>query len=128
MDIHTFTTLVGETPRQVRFLIAEGFMPPPTGGRSRAQYGHKHVEAVRRYRWLREQYSPQQIKLLMTTHGPNLRLPVAPGVELQIDLSLTGASLNAAAVADRVRHLLETLPPPDRSTTAPEEKDPTDAA
>jgi len=124
MDIHTFTTLVGETPRQVRFLIAEGFMPPPTGGRSRAQYGHEHVEAVRRYRWLREQYSPQQIKLLMTTQGPNLRLPVAPGVELLLDLSLTGPNLNPAGIADRVQRLLADLPGQIRSS----EKDPADAA
>jgi len=128
MDIHDFTALVGETPRQIRFLVAEGFIPSPTGGRARAQYGAEHAEAVRRYRWLREQYAPQQIKLLMKAHSPMLRLPVAPGVELHIDLSLIGASLDAAAVAGQVRHLLATLPPPDRSTTVPEEKDPTDAA
>jgi MerR family copper efflux transcriptional regulator len=124
MDIHAFTTLVGETPRQVRFLIAEGFMPPPTGGRSRAQYGPEHVEAVRRYRWLRERYSPQQIKLMMTTQGPALRLPVAPGVELVLDLSLSGPNLNPADIADRVRLLLADLPAPARSS----DKDPADAA
>jgi DNA-binding transcriptional MerR regulator len=126
MDIHAFTALVGETPRQIRFLIAEGFMPPPTGGRARAQYGAEHVEAVRRYRWLRERFSPAQIKVMMTAAGEGLRLPVAPGIDLLVDLSLIGPSLDPARIAERVQDLLAALPPSD-TPAPPEPKDAADA-
>lgn len=123
MDIHTFTALVNETPRQIRFLIAEGFMPPPTGGRARARYGAEHVEAVRRYRWLRERFSPSQIKVMMTAAVDGLRLPVAPGIDLLLDLSLIGPGLEPARIAERVQELLADLPPSD----TPEPKDAADA-
>jgi len=117
MDIHGFTALVNETPRQIRFLISEGFMPPPTGGRARAQYGAEHVEAARRYRWLRERFSPAQIKLMMTGGAETLRLPVAPGVDLLLDLSLIGPSLDPARIAQRVCDLMAGLPPSDAPAT-----------
>ena len=106
MDIHTFTALVGETPRQIRFLIAEGFVPPPTGGRAKAQYGAEHVEAVRRYRLLQADHSPAQIKLMMSAHSSKVRVPVVPGVELELDLALLGPSLDAAKAAARVQQIL----------------------
>lgn len=124
MDIHAFTALVGETPRQIRFLIAEGFMPPPTGGRARAQYGPEHVEAVRRYRWLRQRFSPAQIKVMMAAAADGLRLPVAPGIALLIDVSLIGPGLDPARVAERVRELLADLPQP----APPKTPHPEDAA
>nr|WP_198370634.1 MerR family transcriptional regulator [Roseomonas rosulenta] len=127
MDIHAFTALVGETPRQIRFLISEGFMPPPTGGRARAQYGIEHVEAVRRYRWLRERFAPAQIKVMMTTVGNALRLPVAPGIDLLLELSLIGPGLDPARIAERVHELLADLPPSDTHDN-PEPKDAADAS
>jgi len=127
MDIHAFTSLVGETPRQIRFLIAEGFMPSPVGGRARAQYGEEHVEAVRRYRWLRERFSPAQIKVMMTAASDGLRLPVVPGVDLLLDVSLIGPSLDPARIAERVVELLADLPLSD-SQTQPEPKDAADAS
>jgi DNA-binding transcriptional MerR regulator len=131
MDIHEFTTLVGETPRQIRFLVAQKFIPPPTGGRAHAQYGPEHVEAVRRYRQLRSRYSPAQIKLLMSSDSPKLLLPVEPGVELLLDRSLLGTRISAEKIADRVRQVLTELPSPESSPTTatnpPNEKDPTDA-
>ena len=39
----------GVPERQVRYLISEGFVPPPTGGRAKADYGQDHVAAVTRY-------------------------------------------------------------------------------
>ncbi len=124
MDIHAFTALVGETPRQIRFLITEGFMPPPTGGRARAQYGAEHMEAVRRYRWLRGRFSPAQIKVMMTAAADALRLPVAPGIDLLVDLSLIGPGLDPARIAERVRNLLADLPQGETPATP----DPEDAA
>jgi DNA-binding transcriptional MerR regulator len=127
MDIHAFTALVGETPRQIRFLIAEGFMPPPTGGRARARYGAEHVEAVRRYRWLRRRFSPAQIKVLLATAGDALRLPVAPGIDLLVDLALIGPNLDAGRIAERVRDVLADLPRTETPAN-PDVKDATDHA
>ncbi|MCS6892171.1 MAG: helix-turn-helix domain-containing protein [Rhodovarius sp.] len=127
MDIHSFCALVKETPRQIRYMIAEGFMPPPTGGRAHARYGPEHVEAVRRYRWLRQRYSPAQIKVMMTAAGGALRLPVAPGIDLLVDPSLIGPALDPSRIAERVRELLAELPPPTSPATAKTE-DTADAA
>jgi MerR family copper efflux transcriptional regulator len=109
MDIHEFSKTIGETPRQIRFLVSEGFIPPPTGGRARARYGEEHLNAVRRYRWLREQYSPQQIKV-MAVSSSSLRLPLALGVDLYIDPERVGTDPDIEAIAARVRQLLLGLP------------------
>ena len=45
MNIHELTELTEETPRQIRYLVAEGLMPAPDGGRSNASYGDVHVAA-----------------------------------------------------------------------------------
>lgn len=132
MDIHEFSKTIGETPRQIRFLVSEGFIPPPTGGRARARYGEEHLNAVRRYRRLREQYSPQQIKV-MTINSSSLRLPLALGVELYIDSRMVGADLDVEAILARARQLLLGLPlsvdlQPPFCTQAYEKKVQSDAA
>lgn len=127
MDIHTFTALVGETPRQIRFMVTEGFLPPPTGSRARAQYGPEHVAAVRRYRWLRKAYSPQQIKLILGTEAATLRLPVAPGITLLLDPALADQTLEPEAIAERVRELLIDMPGA-RAAAAADRKDFTNVA
>ena len=53
MTLRELTEVVGVAPRQVRYMIAEGFVPPPVGGRAHASYGEEHVEAIRRYMRLR---------------------------------------------------------------------------
>ena len=66
MNIRKLTALTDIPERQVRYLIAEGFMPPPRGGRSNAEYGDDHVAAIRRYTRLRELgFPPAAIKLLL---------------------------------------------------------------
>jgi ATP-dependent helicase HepA len=65
MNIHDLIALTGTAERQIRYLIAEGFMLPPRGGRSNADYGDDHVAAVRRYAQLRDLgFPPAAIKLL----------------------------------------------------------------
>ena len=54
MHIRELTAETGTTERQVRYLIAEGFVPAPRGGRSNADYGEDHVAAIRRYGRLRD--------------------------------------------------------------------------
>jgi hypothetical protein len=65
MNLEKFTRLVGETPRKVRYLIAEGFIPGPTGSRCRPSYGSIHISSVRRYQELRLKFSPLQIKAIL---------------------------------------------------------------
>jgi MerR family copper efflux transcriptional regulator len=79
--------MTGLTERQVRFLIAEGFVPPPRGGRSNAEYGEDHVEAIIRYTRLKELgFPPAAIRLLMgATAG--IPFPIAKGVTLVVDTS-----------------------------------------
>ncbi|MFC7693151.1 MerR family transcriptional regulator [Paeniroseomonas aquatica] len=46
MNIIELAEVVGETPRQIRYLIAEGFIPNPDGSRARPEYRESHVEAI----------------------------------------------------------------------------------
>ena len=48
MKIGELAALTGVAERQVRYLIAEGFIPAPRGGRANADYGDEHVEAIGR--------------------------------------------------------------------------------
>ena len=60
MNMKQLSERTGLTPRQIRYLIAEGFMPPPTGGRTYAEYGDEHTTAIRRYVRLKELGFPPQ--------------------------------------------------------------------
>ena len=54
MKIAELAALTGVAERQVRYLIAEGFIPAPHGGRAHADYGDDHVKAIGRYTRLRD--------------------------------------------------------------------------
>jgi DNA-binding transcriptional MerR regulator len=111
MNIHELTALTGETPRQVRYLIAEGLMPPPEGGRSNAYYGEVHVAAIRGYQRLRALgFKPAAIRLLREGRGGPVTLPVAPGLALSIDPALFPSSAEdqpaPCALAKRITELI----------------------
>ncbi|MCG7360605.1 helix-turn-helix domain-containing protein [Roseomonas sp. ACRSG] len=55
MTIIELAEAVGETPRQIRYLIAEGLIPGPEGSRARPDYGAVHVGGIRRYQALRQE-------------------------------------------------------------------------
>ena len=66
MNIRELAALTSTDVRQICYLIAEGFMPPPHGGRANADYGDDHVAAVHRYTRLRQLgFPPSAIKLLL---------------------------------------------------------------
>ena len=66
MNIRDLTARTGLAERQVRYLIAEGLIPPPRGGRSNADYTEDHVAAITRYVRLRDLgFPPAAIKLLI---------------------------------------------------------------
>jgi MerR family copper efflux transcriptional regulator len=75
----------GTVERQIRYLISEGFVPPPRGGRANAEYGEDHVEAVSRYVRLKELgFPPAAIRLLLGASA-GIPFPIAKGITLVVD-------------------------------------------
>jgi DNA-binding transcriptional MerR regulator len=95
---------VGETPRQIRYLIAEGLIAGPEGSRARPDYSAVHVEAIRRYQALRQEgMKPSQVKALL--EAERLRqdggqFTLAPGVVLSIDLNRLDPKTSPRAIGD----------------------------
>jgi MerR family transcriptional regulator, copper efflux regulator len=122
LNIRELTTLTGIPERQVRYLIAEGFIPPPRGGRAHADYGSDHAAAIRRYSRLRELgFPPAAIKVLLQS-GEGAPFPIAPGITLLLDPALIGSGMESEPVATQIRALLNDLlrekndaPPPAAS-------------
>ena len=107
MRIQELTERTGETARTIRFLIAEGVMPPPTGGRAQAEYGETHLAALRRYQRLRAAgYKISAIRLLID-RGEAVSLAIAPGLTLQIDPTLAGDALDSEVIARQVAAALD---------------------
>jgi MerR family transcriptional regulator, copper efflux regulator len=106
MHIKELTARTGTPERQIRFLISEGFMPPPQGGRANADYSDDHVEAIERYKRLRDLgFPPAAIKLLLQARE-GVPFPVEPGVTLVIDPELVGKGRPVGPLVDKVRSLL----------------------
>ena len=109
MHIRELTSRTETTERQVRYLIAEGFVPAPSGGRANADYGDDHVAAILRYRRLRDLgFPPAAIKLLLQARE-GAPFPVAAGITLVIDPDLLGSGVPVEPVVDRVRTILTDL-------------------
>jgi MerR family copper efflux transcriptional regulator len=109
MNIRELTATTGIPERQVRYLIAEGFMPPPRGGRSNADYGDDHVDAIRRYTRLRELgFPPAAIKVLLEARE-GAPFPVAPGVTMVIDPTLLGSGRDMGPILNRITKILSDI-------------------
>ena len=109
MNMRELGQLTGQPERQIRYMIAEGFVPPPRGGRAHAEYGDDHVAAIRRYTCLRQTgFTPQAIRVLLAG-GTAVPFPVHPGITLHVDPQLIGGALDAAALVDRVKHAVAEL-------------------
>jgi DNA-binding transcriptional MerR regulator len=83
----------GVAERQIRYLISEGFIPGPSGGRAKADYGEEHVGGIRRYMRLRELgFPPAAIKLLLDARE-GTPFPIVPGITLLVspDMVASGA-------------------------------------
>jgi DNA-binding transcriptional MerR regulator len=106
MNIRELAAATGIAERQVRYLIAEGFIPPPRGGRATAEYGDDHAAAIRRYQRLRELgFPPAAIRVLLQS-GEGAPFPVAPGITLLVDPALLGSGTEAAPLLARLAALL----------------------
>jgi MerR family transcriptional regulator, copper efflux regulator len=109
MNIRELTARTGLAERQVRYLVAEGFIPPPRGGRSNADYTEGHVAAITRYTRLRDLgFPPAAIRLLLQTRQ-GAPFPVAPGLTLVVDPNLLGSGTPVEPVIDTIRRLLTEL-------------------
>jgi MerR family copper efflux transcriptional regulator len=109
MNMRELTRLTRVTERQVRYLIAEGFIPPPRGGRATADYGDDHVAAIRRYDRLRELgFPPAAIKLLLQARE-GAPFVVAPGITLVVDPNLLGSGTRPGPLIKHIAQLLTEL-------------------
>ena len=99
------------TARFVRFLISEGVIPPPAGGRAHATYDERHLHGVVNYGRLRRLgLSPAQVKsVLRAAQGQTVPLELAPGLSLHVDLGALDAEIDPASVARRVEEILSEL-------------------
>jgi DNA-binding transcriptional MerR regulator len=99
----------GIAARQIRYLIAEGFVPPPTGGRTYATYSDEHVHAIRRYERLRSLgFPPAAIRLLLDAKE-GIPVPIIPGLTLVIAPELIGRETDAKAIAAQAAAKIEEL-------------------
>lgn len=106
MKIQELAAKAGVAERQIRYLIAEGFVPSPRGGRANADYGDDHVVSIRRYMRLRDLgFPPAAIKLLLEARE-GAPFPVAPGVTLVVDPELLASGQPVKPLTDRVNTLL----------------------
>lgn len=106
MNIRELASASQTTERQIRYLIAEGFVPPPSGGRAHAVYGGEHLAAIERFSRLRSQgFPPAAIKLLLQASA-GTQLPVAPGLALLLDPQLLGSGAALEPLLERIRAVL----------------------
>jgi DNA-binding transcriptional MerR regulator len=99
------------TPRFVRFLISEGVIGPPSGGRAHASYDAEHLRGIVHYVRLRDLgFSLTQIReILKAERGETVPVELVPGVVLHIDLARLDRTTSAAAVAERTHRVLAEL-------------------
>lgn len=107
MTLRELTAKTGLTPRQIRFLIAEGFCPGPGGGRKFAQYGEEHLKAIRRHQRLRELgFPPAAIRRLLEMQK-GCPLPIADGITLLVAPERMASGDPVEPLLERVREELE---------------------
>ena len=107
MHIRELTSLTGVSERQVRFLIAEGFVPAPSGGRAHAEYGEQHLLAINRYMRLKGLgFPPAAIKVLLEARE-GVPFPIADGaLTLIVSPHLIGSGADPAGYLAEIRDRL----------------------
>jgi DNA-binding transcriptional MerR regulator len=99
------------TPRFVRFLISEGIIDPPSGGRAHASYDEAHLRGILNYVRLRDRgFSLTQVKeIVRSERGETVPIEVAPGLSLHLDLARLDRSLSPADAVARISQILSEI-------------------
>lgn len=109
MRIHELIERAQISERQVRYLIAEGFIPAPAGGRANAQYSEAHVHGARRYMRLRALgFPPAAIRLLLSARE-GTPFPVAPGITLLVSPDVIASGQPVGPMLTKLEDLLSTI-------------------
>jgi DNA-binding transcriptional MerR regulator len=101
MKLDDLAAATGATVRQIRFLIGEGFVPPPEGGRTYARYGDAHVKAIRRFQRLKDLGFPNAAIRLLLDAREGVPVPVVDGVTLVIAPELLGSDAAVDQIVER---------------------------
>lgn len=96
----------GTAERQIRYLISEGFVPPPRGGRANADYGEDHVEAIIRFVRLKELgFPPAAIRLLLDATA-GIPFPISKGITLVVDTSQLASGADVEPIVAKAHKVL----------------------
>lgn len=101
MKLDQLATITDATVRQIRFLIAEGFVPSPDGGRTYASYDDKHVRAIRRFQRLKALGFPNSAIRILLDAREGVPIPVVEGVTLIVASELIGGDLDVGPIVER---------------------------
>jgi MerR family transcriptional regulator, copper efflux regulator len=103
------------TARFVRFLIAEGVIPAPQGGRANANYGEDHVRGIDRYLRLRDHgLSASRTKQIVAGSAlSEISVPIASGLTLLVDPNKFANSTGATEIAAKIAEALQLINPND---------------
>ncbi|MEJ1157312.1 helix-turn-helix domain-containing protein [Prosthecomicrobium sp. N25] len=112
----TFRELAAATrvvERQIRYMIAEGFVPP-RGGRARADYGDDHVAVIRRHTDLRAKGLPPSAIKVLLEEGTAVPFSLAPGLTLMVEPRVIGSGADVEPLVPRLAEVLRTVLEKDR--------------
>lgn len=101
MKLDQLATITDATVRQIRFLIAEGFVPSPDGGRTYASYDDKHVRAIRQFQRLKALGFPNAAIRILLDAREGVPIPVVEGVTLIVASELIGCDLDVGPIVER---------------------------
>ena len=106
MRLRELVDRTGLAERQIRYLISEGFIPGPSGGRANADYGEDHVVGIRRYARLRELgFPPAAIKLLLEARE-GTPFPIIPGITLLVSPEMVASGTPVEPLLRQIEALL----------------------
>ena len=103
MTLAELAEAIGAPARQIRFMIAEGVLPPAVKtGRSADAYNEEHLAKARRYMILHGLgMKPAAIKVLMA-FDEAIPIYQSGGVELRVDTSIDPESIDIDATLNEL--------------------------
>ncbi len=107
MKLTDLAEQTGQPERLVRYLIAEGVVPPPVGERKAARYDERHLRAISRYLALKDAgLALKAIKAVMNGEGEMIPFPVTDGVVLQLHPRLIASGADPQLIVDMIAKVL----------------------